>query len=102
MVWKYFKINDDNNSKGDSKLCSVTLSRGTMSVNFNTSNLIKHLKHIKKNTATLQATSSRGTQHPTLKEALQRREKIPRDSPRATNIKHLLSTLHLMTSHCPL
>lgn len=55
-VWKYIKINDDN-SKADCKLCSVTLSRGgAASVNFNTSNLIKHLKHnsIKKNTATSQ------------------------------------------------
>lgn len=61
-----------------------------MAVTFNTSNLIKHLKHQHKeeysDTKTTTATSSCETQQPTLKETLHRWEKMPRDSLKATYI----------------
>ncbi|KAI2645626.1 Zinc finger BED domain-containing protein 4 [Labeo rohita] len=44
-VWNYFKVNEDDKTKADCKLCSAKLSRGgSKGSAFNTSNLIKHLK----------------------------------------------------------
>lgn len=45
-VWRYFKVNDEDKSRAECKLCSAKVSRGgEKSCSFNTSNLIKHLKN---------------------------------------------------------
>src|SRR4029434_9076356 len=44
-IWAHFKINDDDRSKAQCKICTATVLRGGKeSTLFNTSNLIKHLK----------------------------------------------------------
>uniref|UniRef100_A0A1A8J877 Zinc finger, BED domain containing 4 n=1 Tax=Nothobranchius kuhntae TaxID=321403 RepID=A0A1A8J877_NOTKU len=44
-VWNYFKVDEDDKTRADCKLCSVKLSRGGAKGSaLNTSNLIKHLK----------------------------------------------------------
>ena len=44
-IWAHFKINDDDRSKAQCKICTATVSRGGKeSTSFNASNLIKHLK----------------------------------------------------------
>src|SRR4029434_4418053 len=44
-IWAHFKINDNDRSKAQCKICTATVSSGRKeSTSFNTSNLIKHLK----------------------------------------------------------
>ena len=44
-IWAHFKINDDDRSRAQCKICTATVSRGGKeSTLFNTSNLIKLLK----------------------------------------------------------
>src|SRR4029434_10314298 len=44
-IWAHFKINDDDRSEAQCKICTATVLRGGKeSTLFNTSNLIKHLK----------------------------------------------------------
>ena len=86
-VWQYFTL-DAPTSK--TATCNVCRERGGTSVaNFNTSNLIKHLKtrHAKEH----DKYKSKGKrkdelQQQTLETAFQRREKFPKDSPKATKI----------------
>ncbi|XP_023662393.2 zinc finger BED domain-containing protein 4-like [Paramormyrops kingsleyae] len=85
-VWNYFKVNEDDKTKADCKLCSAKLSRGgSKGSAFNTSNLIKHLKSQHDNEYKEFTHASKSTQ-PTLQQTLVRREKMSRDNPRAVKI----------------
>ncbi|XP_067283555.1 zinc finger BED domain-containing protein 4-like [Pseudorasbora parva] len=85
-VWNYFKVNEDDKTKADCKLCSAKLSRGgSKGSAFNTSNLIKHLKSQHDNEYKEFTHASKPTQ-PTLQQTLARREKMSRDNPRAVKI----------------
>lgn len=45
VVWKYFKVNDENQSIAECKLCSTKLSRGSMKTrSYSPSNVVKRLK----------------------------------------------------------
>lgn len=93
VVWKFFKVNDGDNSKADCKFCSAILSRGgAKSSSFNTSNLIKHLKnqHDAEFKQFANASASSGKQ-PTLRQTLEKREKMSRDNPRAVKITEALT-----------
>ncbi|KAI2668488.1 Zinc finger BED domain-containing protein 4 [Labeo rohita] len=85
-VWNYFKVNEDDKTKADCKLCSAKLSRGgSKGSAFNTSNLIKHLKSQHDNEYKEFTLAPKPTQ-PTLQQTLARREKMSRDNPRAVKI----------------
>ncbi|XP_067303799.1 zinc finger BED domain-containing protein 4-like [Pseudorasbora parva] len=85
-VWNYFKVNEDDKTKADCKLCSAKLSRGgSKGSAFNTSNLIKHLKSQHDNEYKEFTHTSKPTQ-PTLQQTLARREKMSRDNPHAVKI----------------
>lgn len=76
MIWAHFKINDDDGSKAQCKICTATVSRGGKeSTLFNTSNLIKHLKthHSAKNTEFTDASGARPKQ-PILTDVLQKKK----------------------------
>ncbi len=82
-VWNYFKIKEEKN-KAECNSCNV--SRGGSSGN--TTNLIEHLqKHHRKEYAEfIQATSAKKKSVPqqqTLRETIQKREKLPPDSNKA-------------------
>src|SRR4029434_7355358 len=84
-MWAHFKINDDDRSRAQCKICTATVSRGRKeSTLFNTSNLIKHLKtrHSAKYTEFTNARVAR-PKHPTLTDVLQKREKMSKDNSRA-------------------
>ncbi|PIO29669.1 hypothetical protein AB205_0145900, partial [Aquarana catesbeiana] len=94
VVWKYFKINEDNPWIADCKLCSAKLSRGGTKISsYNTSNLIKHLKlkHKSEHGEFTAIGSSSSTQQPTLQQTFARREKLLRDHPRAVQITEALT-----------
>ncbi|XP_035772202.1 uncharacterized protein LOC118455981 [Neolamprologus brichardi] len=85
-VWNFFKVNENDKTKADCKLCSAKLSRGgSKGSAFNTSNLIKHLKSQQDNEYKEFTHASRPTQ-PTLQQTLARREKMSRDNLRAVKI----------------
>ncbi|XP_077101521.1 zinc finger BED domain-containing protein 4-like [Siphateles boraxobius] len=85
-VWNYFKVNEDDKTKADCKLCSAKLSRrGSKGSAFNTSNLIKHLKSQHDNEYKEFTHASKPTQ-PTLQKTLARRDNMSRDNPRAVKI----------------
>ncbi|RXN38504.1 zinc finger BED domain-containing 4-like protein [Labeo rohita] len=85
-VWNYFKVNEDDKTKADCKLCSAKLSRGgSKGSAFNTSNLIKHLKSQHDNEYKEFTQAPKPTQL-TLQQTLARREKMSRDNPRAVKI----------------
>ena len=101
QVWNYFRVNEQEKNKAVCKLCSTKLSRGGLKATaYNTSNLIKHLeaKH-KTEYAEFKAASSTtaaasGTlQQPTVTEAIQRREKLAKDHPRALKITRGLTEM---------
>src|SRR4029434_4189580 len=84
-MWAHFKINDEDRSKAQCKICTATVSRGGKERTlFNTSNLIKHLKtrHSAKYTEFTNASGARPKQ-PTLTDVLQKREKMSTDTSRA-------------------
>ena len=89
-VWQYFTLDAPTSKTATCNVCREKISRGGTSVaNFNTSNLIKHLKtrHAKEH----DKYKSKGKrkdelQQQTLETAFQRREKFPKDSPKATKI----------------
>ena len=75
-IWAHFKINDDDRSKAQCKICTATVSRGGKeSTLFNTSNLIKHLKmhHSAKYTEFTDASGARPKQ-PILTDVLQKKK----------------------------
>src|SRR4029434_126332 len=75
-IWAHFKINDDDRSKAQCKICTATVWRGGKeSTLFNTSNLIKHLKthHSAKYTAFTDASGARPKQ-PILTDVLQKKK----------------------------
>src|SRR4029434_2566975 len=77
-IWAHFKINDDDRSKAQCKICTATVSRGGKeSTLFNTSNLIKHLKthHSAKYTESTDASGAKPKQ-PILTDVFQK--KTPR------------------------
>ena len=89
-VWQYFTLDAPTSKTATCNVCREKISRGGTSVaNFNISNLIKHLKtrHAKEH----DEFKSKGKrkdelQQQTLETAFQRREKFPKDSPKATKI----------------
>src|SRR4029434_4505205 len=75
-IWAHFKINDDDRSKAQCKICTATVSRGEQeSPLLNTSNLIKHLKkhHSAKYTEFTDASGARPKQ-PILTDVLQKKK----------------------------
>src|SRR4029434_3177634 len=75
-MWAHFKINDDDRSKAQCKICTATVSRGGKeSTLFNTSNLIKHLKthHSAKDTEFTHASGAIRKQ-PILTDVLQKKK----------------------------
>ena len=88
-VWNYFKLTGEKSKTAECNLCKASVSRGGSSVgNFNTTNLIKHLKkhHGKEYSEFIQATSAKkksAPQQPTLIETIQKLEKLPPGSNKA-------------------
>src|SRR4029434_1231965 len=75
-IWAHFKINDDDRSKAQCKICTATVSRGGKeSTSFNTSNLIIHLKthHSAEYTTFTDANGTRQKQ-PILTDVLQKKK----------------------------
>src|SRR4029434_136572 len=75
-IWAHFKINDDDWSKAQCKICTATVSRGGKeSTLFNKSNLIKHFKthYTAKYTEFTDASGARPKQ-PSLDDVLQKKK----------------------------
>ncbi|XP_072569011.1 zinc finger BED domain-containing protein 4-like [Paramormyrops kingsleyae] len=93
-IWRYFTVATPARSTAVCNICKTEVSRGGSSTaTYNTTNLIKHLRkhHVKEHAEFEQATSSKGAggtaqQQLTLSESLQRREKYPANSVKATKI----------------
>ena len=88
-IWKHFKLDTPTSPTAICNICNANVARGGDKVGkFNTTNLNKHLqKHHAKEHAELRAKPAESTtKQLTLVDALQRREKLPAGSVKATNI----------------
>lgn len=88
-IWKHFKLDTPTSPTATCYICNAKVARGGDKVGkFNTTNLNKHLqKHHAKEHAELRAKPAESTtMQLTLVDALQRREKLPAGSVKATNI----------------
>lgn len=90
-VWQYFTVDFPTSKTAKCNICKEAISRGGTNVaNFNTSNLIKHLKtrHTKEHDEFTKAKGKKKDelQQKTLETAFQRQDKFPKDSQKATKI----------------
>ncbi|XP_052393278.1 zinc finger BED domain-containing protein 4-like [Carassius gibelio] len=90
-VWQYFTVDFPTSKTAKCNICKEAISRGGTNVaNFNTSNLIKHLKtrHTKEHDEFTKAKGKKKDelQQQTLETAFQRRDKFTKDSQKATKI----------------
>ena len=90
-VWQYFTVAFPTSKTATCNICKEAISRGGTSVaNFNTSNLIKHLKtrHAKEHDEFTKVKGKKKDelQQQTLETAFHRRDKFPKDSQKATKI----------------
>ncbi len=71
-VWRYFRVNEENNAVANCELCKLGISRGgkTKGV-FNTTNLIRHLKN-KHPTQYEFSEANKPKSQPTLKETFKK------------------------------
>ncbi|XP_065109329.1 zinc finger BED domain-containing protein 4-like [Paramisgurnus dabryanus] len=88
-VWSYFTVKDEKN-KAECNQCKVSVLRGGCGRNLNTTNLIKHLQkhHVKQYEEFKQTTSAKKKSVPqqqqqTLREAIEKREKLAPESNKA-------------------
>lgn len=98
-VWNYFGVNEENNAVANCKICQMGISRGGKDkAAFNTTNLIRHLKnkHPAQYTEFTQATKPKAIQ-PTVDEAFQKRQKLPRDSEKAKKITEKIAEMIAMS-----
>ncbi len=88
-IWKHFKLDTSTSPTATCNICNAKVVRGGDNVaKFNTTNLNKHLqKHHAKEHAELRTKAESTVKQLTLVDALQRRDKLPAGSVKATNIK---------------
>ncbi|XP_051809829.1 zinc finger BED domain-containing protein 4-like [Acanthochromis polyacanthus] len=94
-VWKYFQVDDKNNAIANCSICKLGISRGGKDrASFNTTNLIRHLKN-KHPTEYVEFTQTNQpkTSQPTLLDVLKKKEKMPRDSPKAQSITAMVAQM---------
>ena len=95
-VWEFFSVETGSSKNARCKICNASISRGgTTSKDFNTSNLIKHLKrnHVKEHSDFVQASTKKQAstgQQQSLEGAFHRRDKYPPDSVKAKAITEKL------------
>lgn len=101
-AWTYFRINDDDKSGGDCKLCSARVSRGGVkSRSVNTSNLIKYVKNRHKAEPKEFANAiSAKQQQPLLLQTPEKWEKVSRDDSQAVKIAGALDVQSLTLKTC--